>query len=90
MGILINITKNCTFDNISHNESLCHIDTNSEGINEMKHLGYTNKSLNGTTISEKDNEFEKSMEMVFEVGLLTIFGFFGVIGNVAAIVLFAR
>ena len=56
----------------------------------MKHLGYINKSLNGTRIPEKVDEFEKSMEMVFEVGLLTIFGLVGVIGNVAAIVLFAR
>ena len=83
-------TTNCTLENLRHNESLCHSELNGDGVNEMKHLGYINKSLNGTRIPEEVDEFEKSMEMVFEVGLLTIFGLIGVIGNVAAIVLFAR
>ena len=90
MEILLNITKNCTLDHLSHSASLCHIDLNDDGINEMKHFSNINKSLNGTTIPEEVDDFEKSMEMVFEVGLLTIFGVIGVTGNVAAIVLFAR
>jgi hypothetical protein len=58
----------------------------------MEHPIHIDKGLGGenSNRSEEVDEFEKSMELVFEVGLLTIFGVAGVIGNVAAIILFAR
>ena len=88
----VNITRNCTFNHVGNNESLCHFDLISERINGMEHPSHLDKGLGGESSnrSEKLDEFEKSMEMVFEVGLLTIFGVAGVIGNVAAIILFAR
>ena len=48
------------------------------------------KNANTTEAMEKADEFEKSMEMVFEVGLLTSVGILGVLGNCAATYLFAR
>ena len=35
-------------------------------------------------------EFQKDMEFIFEVVLLSIVGAFGVVGNIAAIVMFSR
>lgn len=70
---------------------MCKFNLSASWINEMEHPGHINKSLYVGNMSEMvEDEFEKSMEMVFEVGLLTIFGVVGVIGNVAGIILFAR
>lgn len=41
-------------------------------------------------VDEDDKNYQKSLEFVFEVVLLSIVGILGIIGNCAAIVLFAR
>ena len=91
------ITTNCTSQYLSNtNESvLCQLEPNLsfERINGMEHpVGHIDKSLSHESNNkpEKIDEFEKLMEMVFEVGLLTIVGIAGMIGNFAAIVLFSR
>ena len=88
---------NCTSQYLSNtNESvLCQFESNPslERINGMEHpVVHIDKSLShdGYNKPEEIDDFEKLMEMVFEVGLLTIVGIAGVIGNFAAIVLFAR
>ena len=96
MDTIGSITTNCTSYYLSNkNGSLCQFDPNLgiERINGIEHpAGHIDKSLthDSTNKPEKIDDFEKLMEMVFEVGLLTIVGVAGVIGNFAAIVLFTR
>ena len=97
METMGSITTNCTSQYLSNtNESVpCQLEPNLsfERINGMEHpVGHIDKSLSHESNNkpEKIDEFEKLMEMVFEVGLLTIVGIAGMIGNFAAIVLFSR
>ena len=80
------VTINYKSENMTNVETLCQkvFKGDDEGV------GYTCKNLTSNNTMEKVDEFQKTMEMVFEVGLLTIVGILGVIGNVAAVILFAR
>ena len=84
--MMYNQTRNYTFANQSYHDSLCQSAFN----NDEKNFDFACKNANTTEAREKEDQFEKSMEMVFEVGLLTMVGILGVIGNSAAICLFAR
>ena len=91
METMGSITTNCTSQYLSNtNESvLCQLEPNLsfERINGMEHpVGHIDKSLSHESNNkpEKIDEFEILMEMVFEVGLLTIVGIAGMIGNFAA------
>ena len=97
MDTMGSITTNCTSPYLGNrNESLCQFDPNLglERLNGIEHpVGHIDKSISHDSANQPqkiDDDFEKLMEMVFEVGLLTIAGVAGVIGNFAAIVLFAR
>ena len=88
----VNITRNCTFNHVSNDDFLCQYDLITDRNIRTEHPSHIDKELGGKISDTLDgvDEFEKSMELVFEVGLLTICGVLGVIGNVAAIILFAR
>ena len=88
----VNITRNCTFKHVRNDDFLCQSHLILDRNNGMEPPIHIEKELGGKISDTSDgvDEFEKSMELVFEVGLLTICGALGVIGNVAAIILFAR
>ena len=66
----------------------CSANFNTEQANRTDNLS---RSLDDDGMIQRvDDNFESSMEMIFEVSLLTIFGIAGIIGNLAAIILFAR
>ena len=88
MEILINSARNCSFENQHENKSLCQVELTEDRIKNIPDCGYN--CTNTTLMAEKVDEFQKSMEVVFEVVLLTVVGILGVIGNITAIVLFAR
>ena len=91
MGSPQNLARNCTFNPLSTNQTICSFDLNSDQVNELEHSTNLDKVSDANNMQEENTEdFEKSMEMVFEVGLLTIFGVAGVLGNLAAIILFSR
>ena len=79
---------NCTFENDGINPQPCSGNLNTEQTNRTDNLS---SSLDDERMIQRiDDNFESSMEMIFEVSLLTIFGIAGIIGNLAAIILFAR
>ena len=79
---------NCTFENDGVNAQPCSSNLNTEQANRTDNLS---RSLDDERMIKRvDDNFESSMEMIFEVSLLTIFGIAGIIGNLAAIILFAR
>ena len=79
---------NCTFENDGINAQPCSGNLNTEQANRTDNLS---RSLDDERMIKRvDDNFESSMEMIFEVSLLTIFGIAGIIGNLAAIILFAR
>ena len=96
METTVNITRNCTYNHISNNESLAKLDIIYDNTNGLEHPVNICKSLAGErrNVSIDGGNIEDGtvelMEKVFEVGLLTIVGVAGVIGNVAAIILFTR
>ena len=82
---------NCTYENDGINPQPCSANFNTEQANRTDNLSYIPRSLDDDRmIKTVDDNFESSMEMIFEVSLLTIFGIAGIIGNLAAIILFAR
>jgi len=82
---------NCTYENDGINTQPCSATFNTEQANRTDNLSYIPRSLDeDRMIKTVDDNFESSMEMIFEVSLLTIFGIAGIIGNLAAIILFAR
>ena len=79
---------NCTYENDGINPQPCSANFNTEQANRTDNLS---RSLDDERMIQRiDDNFESSMEMIFEVSLLTIFGIAGIIGNLAAIILFAR
>ena len=92
METTANITRNCTFNHISNNETLGKLDIIYDNSNGLEHPVNICKSFAGEhgNMSIDNGNIERLMEQVFEVGLLTIVGVAGVIGNVAAIILFTR
>ena len=79
---------NCTFEKDGINAQPCSGNLNTEQANRTDNLS---RSLDDERmIKTVDDNFESSMEMIFEVSLLTVFGIAGIIGNLAAIILFAR
>ena len=79
---------NCTYENDGINTQPCSATFNTEQANRTDNLS---RSLDDERMIKRvDDNFESSMEMIFEVSLLTIFGIAGIIGNLAAIILFAR
>ena len=80
--------ENCTFENDGINAPPCSGNLNTEQASRADNLS---RSLDDERMIKRvDDNFESSMEMIFEVSLLTIFGIAGIIGNLAAIILFAR
>ena len=81
-------------DYLNLNESLCDYtlfnNSDDESINYGCGIIGNDSASYTANLTEHRGDFESSMEMVFEVGLLTLVGILGLVGNVAAIILFAR
>ena len=81
-------------DYLNLNESLCDYtlfnNSDDESINYGCGIIGNGSASYSANLTVHGGDFESSMEMVFEVGLLTLVGILGLVGNVAAIILFAR
>ena len=83
---MFNETKNYYSENQTFHDSMCQTALNTDEEDD----DFPCNNANTTDSMEEADKFEKSMEMVFEVGLLTSIGILGVLGNCAATYLFAR